>query len=337
LNRFLGIFLAVSALSACNDPQSKSKTAPSAAPTSSAIPDDFVVNSFFGQSKVALAVDGSAAFGEPGSDTGGADVKNKLLDPGGDPKVKLAYNLVLNKTQSVVATVTEEISGPDIPEGQGKQPPLKLTMALTPKKKLDGGKTQVELKIAKFEMVGAPADMAAKLAPLQASLQKVTASFTVQPNGETGDLDFAGAEGLQRGGGEQILSMLARVQTVLYVPLPAAAIGPGARWKSSTTSPQEGASVDSTYTFVAKSDVGYEIKLETLSLTAPKVMQDPRTGKKISIEIKGGSNYTLTTLLDGPTFKVNGNSKTDIVMSEGGGPKRSNNEKMTLTIEKPAK
>lgn len=335
MNRFLAIFLAVSAMSACkDDTQSKSQTVASAAATSSAIPDDFVVNSFFGQNKVAIAVDGSAAFDEPGTT---ADVKNKLLDPGGDPKVTLAYNLALNKTQTVLATVTEEVSGPDIPEGQGKQPPLKLTLSLTPKKKLDGGKTQVELKIAKFDMVGTTPEMAPKLAPLQAALQKVTASFTVQPNGETGDLDFAGAEGLQRGGGEQILSMVARVQSVLYVPLPTAAIGPGARWKNTTASPQESASVESTYTFVAKSDVGYEIKLETMSLAAPKTMQDPRSGKKISIEVKGGSRYTLTTLLDGPTFKATGDSKTDIAMSEGGGPKHNNTEKMTLTIEKPAK
>ena len=233
--------------------------------------------------------------------------------------------------------MVEEVSGPDIPEGQGKQPPLKITLSATPKKKLDGGKTQIELKIAKFEMVGAPAEMQTKLAPLQAALQKVTASFTVLPNGETGDMDFAGAEGLQRGGGAQILSMIARVETVLYVPLPAAAVGPGARWKNTTTSQQEGASVDATYTFIGKTDAGYDIKLETMSLAAPKVMQDPRSGKKISIEVKGNSSYALTTLLDGPTFKCHGESKTDIVMGEGAGPKRSNTEKMTLTIEKPAR
>jgi hypothetical protein len=332
MKRLLAICLAVSAISACkDDAQSKSQTSASAAPTQSAIPDDFVVNSFFAQSKnVAVAVDGSVAFGEPGTDTGGGE-KVKIVDAGGEPKTKLAYAFVLAKAQTIAATITEEVSGPDIPEGQGKQPPVKVTLTTTAKKK-DGPKTQIELAIAKFEMVGAPPELATKLAPLQASLAKVTASYTVGANGETGDLEFAGAESLQRGPGEQILSMVARVQSVLYIPLPTAPVGPGAKWK--TTVSQEAATVESIYTFVGKTEAGYAIKLETSSMAAPKTMQDPRSQKKITLEVKGGATYDLTTLLDGPTYKGTGESKTGVIMSENQGPKRTNNEKMSLVIEK---
>jgi hypothetical protein len=336
------IFLALSAFSALSvltaackdDAQSKANSAPSAAPTNSAIPDDLVINSFFAQGKgVDIAVDGSAGFGEPGSDVGGAGIgepKIKVIDPGSDPKVKLAYNFVLNKTQSIVATVGEEISGPDVPPEQGKQPTLKLTLAFTPKKKVDAGKTQIEMKVSKFEVPGMEA---AKIAPVTAALAKLTGSFTVQPNGDTGDMDLDGADQLPRGS-ETIVNMIARVQSALYVPLPPTAVGPGAKWRTTIQQPES--MLESNYTLVAKTESGWDLKLDTNTIAPPKILQDPRSGKKITVNVHGVTHYTLTSAFDGPAFKVNGDAVNDIGMSDGT-QKRSNTEKMSLTVEKPAK
>src|SRR5581483_8471637 len=173
---------------------------------------------------------------------GAGDAKIKVLEAGGDTKTKLAYNFVLNKTQPIVDTVGEEVIGPDVPPDQGKQPTLKMTCAITPKKKLDGGKTQVELKITKFEVGGVDQ---AKIAPLASGLTKITASFTVSANGETGDLDMGGAD------------QLARVQATLYIPVPPTPVGPGAKWRALASGNE--AQVESTYTLDGKTDAGWDV------------------------------------------------------------------------------
>src|SRR5581483_424180 len=228
---------------------------------------------------------------------GAGDAKIKVLEAGGDTKTKLAYNFVLNKTQTIVATVGEEVIGPDVPPDQGKQPTLKMTCAITPKKKLDGGKTQVELKITKFEVVGVDQ---AKIAPLASGLTKITASFTVSANGETGDLDMGGADQLPRGS-ESIVGMLARVQATLYIPVPPTPVGPGAKWRALASGNE--AQVESTYTLDGKTDAGWDVKIDTDTMAPPKVLQDPRSGKKVTIKIHGKAHYAATTLFDGPAFK----------------------------------
>lgn len=325
-------------LASCkDDPKATAVPAASGAPTSSAIPDDLVVNSFFGaKSGVALAVDGGAADFGGGAPDEGSDVKSKVLDPGGEPKAKLSYAHTLGKTQTIVATLADEVTGPDVPEGAGKQPTMKFTVAFTPKKKLDAQKTQIEMKTAKLELVGAPPELQGKIAAVASAVQKIGATFWVTPAGDTGDLEFSGTESLGRGGGEQLLGMLARVQSLAYVPVPSAAVGPGAKWKSSVAA-GDGAFVDATYTLVGKSDAGWDLKVETSTRMVPKTVGDPRTGKKMTLEVKGGSAYQVTTLFDGPTFKASGESKNEVIASAGGEGKRTNVEKSTTTIERPAK
>lgn len=336
MRRAGAIFLAVFAISGCKDDvANKPQTSASAAPTNSAIPDDLVINSFFaGGKSVEVAVDGAApAFGELGGggagDTG--DAKLKVLDPGSDPKTKLAYNMPINKTQTVVATVNDEMTGPDVPPDQQKQPTLKYTLAMTAKKKLDAGKVQVELKVTKFEIPGMDAS---KTASIATALGKLTMTFTLQPNGETTDTDLAGAEALPRGS-DTIVQMMARVQSTLFVPLPTAPIGPGARWKT-TVMGQDAAQLESTYTLVAKTDGAWDMKLDNNTIAPPRTLSDPRSGQKLTINIKGASHYTFATAFDGPVSKLAGDSGNEIAMSDGG-PKRVNNEKMSLVVEKAAK
>src|SRR5262249_7911547 len=147
------------------------------------------------------------------------------------------------------------------------------------------------------------------------------------------ELSMQGAENLPRGAGEQIISLVERSLELLVIPLPPAPVGVGARWQNSSASPEEGASVDSTFTYLSKNEAGYEIKMETKRLVAGRALKD-RAGKTVTLEVKGNSTYTLTTPLDGPTTKASGETKTDIITQAQGEQKHINGEKTGITIDK---
>jgi hypothetical protein len=332
----LGAALLLFATGCKNESTQSASTQASAAPTSSAIPDDFVVNGFFSNpsGKLAVNFDGGVDFGENmNAGNQGDSSKTKVLEPGAEPRVRLTYNLALNKTTTIVATIQSEVQGPDIPEGQGKQPPVKFTLAITPKKKLDPTKTQVELKITKFDMGQAPPEAQQQIAALQASLQKINGTVNISPDGQATDLALPGAETLPRGSGEQVIGLLDRALELLVVPLPAASIGPGGKWRVVSSAPEEGADIQSTFTLLAKNEQGYEIKVESTRIVAGRTLKD-RSGKVVTLEVKGTSTYTLTTALDGPTIKATGESKTDVITQAQGESKHVNGEKTTVTIEK---
>jgi len=317
----------------CKD-QPATQTAPSATPTSSAIPEDLVGNGFFSNpsDKLAVKFDGSVASGETIASEGDQGPKNKILDPGAEPRAQLMYNLVAGKTVTITTTIASEVSGPDIPEGAGKQPPVKFTVNFTIKKK-DGQKTPVDFKIAKIEITGAPSSAEKQLAALQTAMTKVSGTVNVSPMGAVSDLALKGAEELQRGGGEQVLAMLERALELVVVPLPAGQVGVGARWQVSSSVPEEGTTLDSTFTWLAKNEQGYDIKVESKRAVGVRTLND-RSGKKITLEVKGSSSYTLTTMLDGPTSKATGESKTDVITQAQDEQKHVNNEKTSITIEK---
>jgi len=329
---------ALTALTACKDDAPAKHT--SAAPTSSAIPDDFVINGFFGAPDAGVAVkyDGSAGIGAGPAEAAAGDGKTKVLDQGADPKSKLTYAPVLGKTTTVLATVTAEMTGDGVPPDQAKQPPIRFTLAITPKKKLDAGKTQLEIKIPKIELAPGekiPAEAQKQMAALEAAFAKVTGTFSLSPSGETTDLDF-NSESLPRGGAEQLLGLVARAYDLLFVPLPGVPVGVGAKWVASSQQAEQGVSVDTTFTLTSKTDNALELKVETLRIAAPRAIRDPRSNQKVMVEIKGGGTFNLGVTLDAMTTKASGDTVTNIITNVEG-KKTSNGEKVGVTIEKPAK
>lgn len=309
------------------------------APTSSAIPDDFVLNSFFAAPDAGVAVryDGSAGLGSDPQAAAESGAKIKVLDPGGDPKKTLTYAPVLGKTTTVLATITAEMTGEGVPPDQAKQPPVRFTLAITPRKKLDGGKTQIEIKIPKIELAPGekiPVEAQKQVAALESAFAKVTGKFSLSPSGETTDLDF-NAESLPRGAGEQLLALVARAYDLLYVPLPVVPVGVGARWIASSNQAEQAVSIDTTFTLLAQADNALELKVETLRLAAPRAAQDPRTHQKIMIEIKGGGTFNLGLSLDAQTTKASGETVTNVIQNVEG-KKTAIGEKITVTIDKPA-
>lgn len=329
--------LTLAVLGACkNDaPQQHS----SAAPTTSAIPDDFVLNSFFAAPDAGIAVryDGSAGLGSDPQAAAEDGAKIKVLDPGGEPKKRLAYAPVLGKTTTVLATISAEMTGEGVPPDQAKQPPVRFTLAITPKKKLDLGKTQVEIKIPKIELAPGeklPAEAQKQLATLEAAFAKLTGKFSLSPSGETTDLDF-NAESLPRGAGEQLLALVARAYDLLFVPLPGVPVGVGAKWVASSNQAEQAVSTETTFTLLAQTDNELELKVETLRLAAPRAVRDPRTNQKMMIEIKGGGTFNLGVSLDAQTTKASGDTVTNVIQNVEG-KKTAVGEKVTVTIEKPA-
>ena len=334
----LGLCLSLAVLVGCKNDAPQQKT--NAAPTSSAIPDDFVINSFFGSADAGIAVkyDGSAGIGAGPEATAGADTKTKVLDPGADPRTKLAYAPVLGKTTTVLATITAEMMGEGVPPEQAKQPPIRFTLAVTPKKKLDAGKTQVEIKIPKIELAPGekiPAEAQKQMATLEATFAKVTGTFSLSANGETTDLDF-NSESLPRGAFEQFLGLVARAYDLLFIPLPGAPIGVGAKWVTSSSQAEQAVSVDTTFTLLSKTDNALELKVETLRLAAPRAVRDPRSNQKMMVEIKGGGTFNLGMSLDALTTKASGETVTNIVTNVEG-KKTTAGEKVGVTIEKSGK
>lgn len=324
-------------LAACkNDPPPQTKE--QAAPSSSSIPEDFVVNGFFQNNagKLTVKVDGGVDFGEAAGADASDGGKLKVIEPGAEPRAMLAYNLALGKTSTITALVDTEVKGEDVPEGQGKQPPIKFTIALTPKKKLDAQKTQVELKVTKIDLGAAPPEVQKQIATLQASMSKITGTLNVTPSGQATDLALPGAEALPGGAGEQMRGLLERVKDLLVVPLPPAPVGVGGRWQSVSNIAEEGAAITSTFTYLAKNELGYEIKYETSTIIAGRTLRDQRSGRNVLLNVKGSAAYTLTVALDALTVKGSGQSTTDVVTQAQGEEKHLNGEKTTITIEKEA-
>lgn len=338
ISRIALCFALAGALSACKNDAPQQKT--SAAPTSSAIPDNYEINSFFASKdgKVAVKVDGSAGLGgDTPTETAAGDAKVKVLDPGADPRAKLAYAPVLGKTTTVLATITAEMTGEGVPPDQAKQPPIRFTFAVTPKKKLDGGKTQVEIKIPKIELAPGekiPAEAQKQMAALEAAFAKLTGTFSLSSSGETTDLDF-NSDALPRGSAEQLLALVARAYDLLFVPLPAAPVGAGAKWVASSTQAEQGVTVDTTFTLLSKTDSALDLKVETLRIAAPRAIRDPRSNQKMMVEIKGGGTFNLSVALDALTTKASGDTVTNIITNVEG-KKTSAGEKVAVTIEKPA-
>jgi hypothetical protein len=335
--------LAAPALASCKEEKPKTEATPSASATSSAIPDDLVINSFFTgpSSSIAVAYDGGAAFEGGANDAAAAPSgpRAKVLEAGAEPRSKLAYALALGRTTTVAATIS--MSAKQAGAAAPEEPPFRFTLAITPQKKLPDGRTQVEFKVVKTELVvgGAlPPQAAAQITALDRALSTLVSTFNVSPAGEATDLDFKAdkAEKLPRGA-EEVVQLLLQVFEVLFVPLPSEPVGVGAKWLFVSHAPgtdDDEGSAQSTFTLVSKGDKGeFELKVENIRNGGEKRVQDPRTGARSKIKVSGTSSFALTITLDAPTQKAKGESITKLDISTEGAPAQTQEMKMGLVVE----
>lgn len=334
--------IVLTSLLACNKDEPK-KVAEGPKKTTP-VPSDMVFNDFLpaqgaAQGLAVRGVDGgldaglggaaSATAAESATATAADDAsKLKVTDPGAEPRAARRYAFTQNKTERRVIVVRQTLS-----QGgqQQAQPPLQLTVDLTPKAARPTG-TAFEMKVVNVDLADkgrTDPRVAAQLAQVTrqlASFAGMTATFDVDPHGAVGEVSMQATEKVQKAGAEELLSAFQQAVELMLPPLPDAPIGVGAKWERALDDKQMG--------LVVKGRHGFELKeldkdggtvLAKIEQKVPKrQIPDPRA-RGASVEVDATGSYTYTFRFDRVATRVQGelNRKETIEMPGEGGKKET--------------
>lgn len=328
----LALALAVCAMatSGCNKNKPKAEEQKSEAVP---VPSGLVFNDFLPQSGEAkgLGVKGgggdgglgeaTGAGGEPAAETADPNEKLsvKVIEPGAEPRTARKYAFVANKTDKRVITVSRTTT--QAAEGRTSPPEeitTKVHLDLTPKQVKPTGAT-FEAKVTKVELPGAPP----QVAPMLAAMNGLTMSFEVSSHGEAGEMSISAAGNSQALQGNpqlarQILDGLSQGIQLLFVPLPTAPIGVGAKWEMAAKG-EEQRSQRFTLKESTKDadtvDVDINVKMPRRAEKAPNGQGT------VFIEVDGRGHYTQELRPNQPATKADGelaiNEKVEIPTPKG--------------------
>jgi hypothetical protein len=239
----------------------------------------------------------------------------KLVEPGAEPREVARYAFVIDKADTTLATV--RVSAQGGPMGAaGPQPPIRLTLKLTPKAK-SGGKTAFAMQVTKAEILtgGAPVppEAVGELKAAEAALATLTATFNASARGALSELRLGAGKGAPQEAQELIIPML----EMLFAPLPEEPIGLGARWVASTTAPVPGeGSMISTFTMTARTPTTADITIDTSRSAKPQAIQDPRAPRGATMQMDGKGKTKLTVRFGGVAAKAEGESTTNVTFKD---------------------
>jgi hypothetical protein len=328
--------LVVSALAAsllaCN--KEEAKKAQDEPKKTTPVPSDMVFNDFLpaqgGAQGVAVRMDGgaeaglAAASGDGGGGGGGATepgaaaapideaAKLKVTEPGAEPRVARKYTFTPNRVDKRLIVLRQSVS-------QGgraqEQPPLALTVDLTPKVVKPTG-TTFEMKIVNVDLADKdkiPPAMAAQLAQATqqlAAFNGMTATFDVDPHGSVGEVALQADAKLQKAGAEEMLGTFQQAVELMLPPLPDAPIGVGARWERSVDAKQMGLEIKGKHSFELKEvDKDGGTIAATIQQKVPKrAIPDPRA-RGATVEVDATGSYTYAFKFDRVSTKVQGELK----------------------------
>ncbi len=322
-----------------------------------AVPTDFVLNPFLPddkQAKVAVQVrtDGGApaiptgsasSAAQPGEPPAEAAEETKVTEPGAEPRAERKYTFTPGKAETRVATIKDSISQ----GGQTQeQPPIKATLSVTVKDKTPNG-AHVEVKVTKLELVATNEADKALAAQAGAALNAVVGLaglVEVTTHGQKGEMQFSvpqGGKGAQLA--QQIVPLLQQSIELLYLPLPTAPIGVGAKWESrSKQGGGQGVEVKVVSSFTLKSWTAELGEVDaTITKSAPKqAMSDPRAPPGATVSVEGKATFAWAFRLDKPAQKVSGEDTTSTTVSVPAGLKGPGQSvvqvmKMKQTLEAP--
>ena len=329
--RISSLFAVLLVSVACNDdkPKTETKSPASAEP----IPTDLVYNAGLDDkaaaSKITIVSDAGPAIA---ADSGGpTNATAKLVDPGADPKMPLAYAFA-PKARTVTVTMKE--SDPRA----GSDETLTFSFTATPKPKFGvvAGDATLDLKVTKMDVQippGAPAQAAQEKDAFEKAVVGVVGHVDITSHGDMSDPQFEAKD--PQANALLSLTVLQAIQ-VLVVPLPGEPVGVGAKWKKSENRnmADEGMSVNgaTTMTLVARDTQTATIKVEQHA-TATMTPKDPRAPKGTTVTNDVTGNYTIVIRLDGVAQKADGNSTNSKTQKVPGQPDQSISAKVALNVE----
>lgn len=306
------------------------------------VPSDMVFNDFLpahgGSEGLAVrgvdggVLEGGLAAGAQGPAEARAPAddgsKLKVTDPGAEPRSARKYAFTPNRTDRRVIVLRQTLS-----QGAQKQqqPPLQLTVDLTPKAVKPTG-TSFEMKIVNVDLADkdkVDPRLAAQLAQVTqqlAAFTGLTATFDVDPHGAVGEVSLQANEKLQAAGAEDLVSTFQQTVELMLPPLPDAPIGLGAKWERAIDEKQAGLTIKGKHSFELKElDKDGGTVLASIEQKVPKrPIPDPRA-RGASVEVDATGSYTYAFRFDRIATKVQGelNRKETIEVPGEGGKKET--------------
>ena len=312
--------------------------AASSAKTPQPIPSDFVMNDFFVGDAGPTAANGVA--GDPGEpdpsgglapppETSTAPAGHptlKLVDPGAEPKAKRRYDLKTGRADTVKFTLQTTLT-----ESQGaqketmQQPPILLTMTVTPTAKTPEGVYTFGLKLTKSDVVSSPSDtpqvaqLAKRMGPGLQALVGTSGSFTMDARGSLGQFSMgAGTDPQLAAAADKIIPLIQQALEGAVVQFPDEPIGKGAHWREVSESNAEGVQakviIDATLSDVSGDNLTVQVK--TARFAPAQQVADPRAPKGTTVAIDGSATSTVTTHLDHLVKKAQGDATTKATVTE---------------------
>lgn len=311
--------LAFTLFSACN--KEEKKPVPQEERKASAVPsgvvfNDFLPNSGSGQGLAVKGLDGGFEAGL-GENAGGAESANgteaaetpgaakiDVLEPGAEPRAVRKYTFVANRVERRTLTIRQSIAAKDQAQSL---PGLVMTIDVVAKEVKPAG-AHFEMKLVKIDLADKD-----KLDPRLvqsasqqfAGLSGLSATFDINPHGEIGEMSLSGNEKMQREGAEELLGALAQFVELVVPPLPATAIGQGAKWERTETMNDRGLAQQSKRTLELKdvSDTGGTISSAMEKKIPKHEYPDPRM-PGATMELDGSGTATYTFRFDRVASKV---------------------------------
>lgn len=264
----------------------------------------------------AAPADSSAA--DPGAPAGaaGGPITVKLVESGAEPRAAARYEFAIDKPQSTVATIkmTPEMGGAP-GSTPPPQPPIRLTLKVTPKAKNPDGNVKFALEISKAEIVTGgmpvPPEAVKELKAAEASLASMSGSFVASPRGALSDVKLGAGKNAPPEAQELIFPLV----ELLFAPLPEEPIGIGARWTLTAGDPVEG-TMKSSFTMTARSPTTADITVESSRKTGARPIPDPRAPPGATMTLDGKGKTAMVVRWSGIAAKVDGSSSTSITLKD---------------------
>ncbi|MBK6693082.1 MAG: hypothetical protein IPG50_12900 [Myxococcales bacterium] len=242
----------------------------------------------------------------------GAGPAIKLLEPGAEPRTAARYDFATETPQSTVATVRMSAQGG--PPGSDQQPPLKLTLKLTPGPKAPNGAVKFALQVTKAEIVtggmAVPPEAVQELKAAETAMMRVGGAFTASPRGTLSEVAIGG-----KGAPPELQELIGPLVELLFAPLPEEPIGVGAKWSLGGGASREGTQT-STFTLTARTDKTAEISIDGVRSAPPQKVPDPRAPPGVTMQLDGKTKTKMSVRFSGITSKVDGDTKTSMTIKD---------------------
>lgn len=275
-----------------------------------------------------------------------AEPQLELLDEGIAPKKRLRFAPALNR-RTEIFTMTMDMDMAMSIEGEGKRaidmPPIEIAFEVEVEKVDSNGDIHANFSCSRADVVAQPDTPPRLVRVLQREMQKMvgfSSSFIMDSQGRAKAIDFIIPDGIEpnlRQMFEQTMSSLSDISA----PMPAQAVGVGAKWRVSMSPTLNGISMNQTATYEVANIQGNLITLNTSveqeadaqSMTLPGLPANATANLK-SLDGSGRGEVTMDLTKIVPisgNMSMDSNSEMLVQMRDNGRVERKTLE-MTTSI-----